>query len=482
MFLLILSCSSKAPSDAFNQGTQASGEDISADPAGPARIEFKIAGAPAGQVLLIGFYADQNYVADTTTADASGHFIFQKNDGYNAGFYFVMMQGNVSFQMLLNATEQNFSMSANVSDLINTMKVNGSLDNELLYKNLAFQARQEPIFNQVSQQLKAAAPGSADYQRIKAEQDKLVAERKAHIQSFQDEYPTALFTKFKIAGQNPEPQVIKKPNGTLDTLAQLALYRSQLWDNVDFSDNRLLHTPVIVNKLKRYIGELTVQHPDSINKSAGLLVDKVLNHKEYLKFFANWITLYYDPEKTTLMDPEAVFVYMVKNYFKPELAYWSDSAEVYALQLRAYEMEASLVGRKGPDVSAPSPDGSLKSIYEMKAPYILVYMYDPNCENCAVETPKLVKFYQEWRSKGVDVYGIALNTDIPEWKAYIAKNRITWTNVFDPTNKSIYAKYYVNHTPELYVLNPDRTVIAKNLKVEQVPTVIEKDMRSRAGH
>lgn len=478
-FVVILACSSNVPSDNAAQGAQSFAEDISADPVGPARLDIQISGAPAGQVRMVGFYGDQNYVVDTTTADAAGRFIFQKQTGYPAGFYFIMMQGNISFQMIMNTTEQNFTLRASAPDIINTMKVTGSLDNELLYKNLAFQSRQDPLFNDVSTRLRGAAPGTPQYQTLKAEQDKLVAERKAHIQSFQTQYPDAFFTKFKTAGQNPDPQTILKPNGTLDTLAQLSRYRAELWNNVDFSDNRLLHTPVIVNKLKRYITELTVQHADSINKSAGQLVDKVVNHKEYLRFFANWITLQYDPEKTTLMDPEAVYVFMIQRYFTKERAFWADSSETHSLQLRAYEMAASLVGLKGPDVKAPAPDGSLKSIYDIKAPYIIVYMFDPNCENCAVETPKLVRFYKEWKNKGVEVYGIALNTNDAEWKGYIAKNGLNWINVFDPTNKSIYAKYFVNHTPELYVLDPDRTIIAKNLNVDQVATVIQRDQRKR---
>ena len=54
-----------------------------------------------------------------------------------------------------------------------------------------------------------------------------------------------------------------------------------------------------------------------------------------------------------------------------------------------------------------------------------------------------------------------------------------WINVHDPSNRSIYAKYYVDKTPEVYVLNPERTIIGKNLKVEQIQTIIDKDMASR---
>jgi len=44
--------------------------------------------------------------------------------------------------------------------------------------------------------------------------------------------------------------------------------------------------------------------------------------------------------------------------------------------------------------------------------------------------------------------------------------------VYDPTNRSIFKTYYVDNTPELYLLGPDRKIVAKNLKVEQLAQAI----------
>ncbi|MCB0556725.1 MAG: redoxin domain-containing protein, partial [Phaeodactylibacter sp.] len=345
------------------------------------------------------------------------------------------------------------------------MEVQGSQDNELLYRNLKFEQEIQPKFQAVAEQMKAAGEGNPAYPQLKAQQDQLLAQRKAHLQEFFDNYPNAFFTKFKLAGQNPDVKNILNPDGSVNTQLQVYYYRTEFWDNVDFSDDRLLYTPVIFNKLNRYITELTPQNADSILASTDFLMNKVLNYPEYYKFFANWITLAYDPEKTSLMDPQAIFVHMVKNYFTKERAFWTDSMEVFALQQRANEMAASLVGLKGPNVTAKDPSGQLRSIYDIKAPYIVVYMYNPTCEHCMEQTPKLVQLYQAWKSKGLEVYGIAVDTDDAEWKDYIAKTGMPWINVFDPTNKAIYAKYFVDITPEIYVLNPERTIIAKNLKV-----------------
>ncbi|MBK7342136.1 MAG: TlpA family protein disulfide reductase [Saprospiraceae bacterium] len=118
----------------------------------------------------------------------------------------------------------------------------------------------------------------------------------------------------------------------------------------------------------------------------------------------------------------------------------------------------------------------MKSIYEIK-PYIVVYMWNPECSHCKEETPQLVNYIRD--ATDVEVFGIALNTTDAEFKSYARKMGMTWTNVFDPTNKAIYAKYYVDNTPEIYILNPDRILIGKNLKVNQIQTIIDRDKIKR---
>lgn len=460
------------------QNTSVSGENAPRQLESP-DIQIQIQGAPAGTAYLIGSFADQNFRSDSTQIDASGAFRFQREEPYKPGLYYAFFTDNAAFQVMIDA-DQTFAMAANAADVVGTMQVSGSLDNELLYKNLQFEATMQPRFQAVGQKMQGLPPDSPEYQKAKEEQEALLAQRKAHLKEIFNNNPQALFTKFKTAGQNPEVRNILKPNGDTDTTAQVYFYRTEFWDNVDFSDERLLHTPVIFNKLKRYMTELTPQHPDSINQAASFLVDKVLNYPEYYKFFANWITIQYEPTKTSLMDSEAVFVHMIQNYFTYDRAFWSDSAEVYSLQLRANEMAGSLVGHKGPDVQAQGPDGKMHAISDIKAPYVVVYMFNPDCEHCQEQSPKLVQFYKEWKSKGVEVFGIGVDTNKEDWSAYLKKVGMdAWPNVFDPTNKAIYGKYFVDITPEIYVLNPDRTIIAKNLKVHQIAEVIERDMGRR---
>jgi thiol-disulfide isomerase/thioredoxin len=472
----MFACSSRGPENASAAASQPAADR---GPSENPEISVQVQGMESGIAYLIATYTDQRYRLDSTMVDAAGKMLFKRDKPYPSGLLFLLLPDKSALQLIVDL-DQTFSMKTVKGNLNAAMEVEGSLDNELLYKSIKFEEAQRSQFDAVAARMRSVPANSPEYTAAKAEQDKLIAERKAFLKDMADKHPKSLFTKFKIAGQNPDVQDVRKPNGTIDTMRQAYLYRANFWEGVDFSDERLLGTPVIANKLKRYITELTPQNADSINASTKFLVDQVLDYKEYFKYFTNYVALYYEPGKTPVMDPNAIFVFIAQNYFTQERAFWTDSVQVAAIQKRAFEQQNSLVGKKGPNVKVPGPDGKQPELYAIKDPYIVVFMYNPECDHCIEETPQMVRFHQEWKPKGVEVYAIAIETDAAKWKAFMAKNQMqNLVNVFDPTNKSIYATYYVDNTPEIYVLGPDRTIIAKNLKPHQIPEMIQRDMRKR---
>ena len=442
-------------------------------------IDVQIEGISAGKTRLVGVLGDRNYLADSAVVDATGHFTLRRKNPLLPGYYtFLLPGGNKNFSILVD-TDQKFSLRAKATDIGGTMQVNGSVNNELFYRNYRFQAAQDPELQKLSDVLRANPESSTEFKKAKERQDQILAERKAHLDEIYAKYPDAFFTKFKIAGQNPELTYPRKPNGVLDTAAQVINYRKHFWDNVDFTDKRLLATPVIGNKLRRYIKDLTPQNRDSIIPVADEIIRRVMPYKDYFQFFANWIALQYENTKTTVMDGEGVYVHVVKNFFTPELAFWDTPENLAKLQKHAWEMEASLMGKKGPDVRALDVNGEYKSIYEITAPIIVVFMYSPDCEHCQKDSPKIAEIARNWKSRGVEFFGIGVNTNEADWKAFVKKNGFPFTNVFDPTNRAIYAKYFVDITPELYVLDKNRTIVAKNLHAEQLEEVFQRELKKK---
>lgn len=440
-------------------------------------IRITVAGMGAVPVVLVGMMNDQQYAVDKTQSDENGVAVFKRDEPYRQGMYFVLLPENANFQLLITE-DQTFSVTTALPNLTENLQVEGSAENTLLADNNRYEAAYQARYRTVANQIKQTDKAAPNYAALEAQRDQMAAERQAYLDGLFKQHPNTFFTKFKRAGQNPE---IRKQ---LSPEAQVTRYRMEFWDGVDLADERLLYTPVVYNKLKRYFEELTPQQPDSIIVSLERLVAKIPDIKgsEYYKYFVNWVALAYEPSKTTLMDAEAVFVHIVKNHFTNERAFWSDSTNTYALQLRADEMAYSLVGQPGPNVKVPDANGKPQAVYDLKAPYVVVYLYNPDCEHCQAETPVLVNRYRQWQQQSpplVDVYAIAIDTEPDLWKSYIAKTGMTWTNVYDPTNRSIYKTYFVNITPEIYVLNPERVIIGKNLKVNQIDEIIRRDQEKR---
>jgi thiol-disulfide isomerase/thioredoxin len=439
-----------------------------------AEITATIEGLANASTKIVGTFGDQNYIADTAIIDSKGQFILTKE--LPMGWYMALLPGNLSFQFLVGKETQ-FKITGKSSDLLNTLQAEGSIDNVLLYDNLRFQDKLDKKYQLLAEQLKKTAPNSAEYMAVKKEIDQNLNERKVKLQELKAQHPSTFFTNFKMAGQNPDVVDVRKPNGDLDTARQVQLYRRGLWENINFADESLLRTPVVANKLRRYLKELTPQNPDSLIVASDWLLQKSLPHKEYFKFFANNIALTFQNGKTTVMDGEAVMVYVIQKYFTPERAFWSNKEELEKIQKQAWELEASLMGKKGPDVTAPDINGQLKSLYGITTPITVIFMFSPDCEHCREQAPEVEKLAKKWKDKGVTFFGIGVNTNQEEWSQYIRKTNFSFTNVFDPTYRAIYAKYYVDNTPELYVLDKNKTIVAKNLNANQLETIFERELK-----
>ncbi len=465
-------CSGKQNSDKSTQ--QITNEKVI--PTTTAKIEFTLKGIDKGMAKMIGLFSDQYYIADSVMVEDGGHFVISRDSIYPEGYYYFILPGEKNISFLLDE-DQHFKLTADTSNLDLTAKVEGSLCNKFYFDTKRFQDEINPKMRPLSQKLAKLAkssPTSEEFKKVYKENQKYENQYQEHINWYVKNYPDNLFTKFKIAGRNPNVTYPVDSEGKLDTKAQVYNYRNQFWDGFDFTEEALIRTPAFSNKLKRFFTELIPLNQDSIIKYADILIAKIGDNKEYFKIVANWVTLHFEPGHTNLMDGEAVYVHMVENYFTPEKAFWAIPDQLDGLNKRAAEMEQSLIGKHAGNVTAKGYDGKMHTFFNSDADVIIIFIYNPNCEHCQEQTPELISFYNHWKNKGVEVFSIAANTNQKDWDKYHKMFNIPWVDVFDKTNASWYPKYFVDITPEIYVIDKDRKIVAKNLKVSQLDVSVGK--------
>ncbi len=437
------------------------------------KINFVVEGLNAQKVKIIGMIGTNNFLVDSFFTDSSGSKIFTQDKEMPGGLYYFVFEESRFFQFLLDK-DQEFSMTTRKDDLVSSMVVTGSQDNDLFYQNLKFEEKFKTDLDRKEAEIAGSMVNSKQRKKLEAQKDSLIQSRVDHIRSFKTNYPESFFTVFKIAGQNPDLNYPKKPDGSLDTAAQVYQYRQDYWNGVDLQDERLLRTPVLSNKLKTYITKITDQKPDSVIKSAEYVISRCRNNKEIFKFVLNWVALEY--QKPAIMGMDAVFVHFILKYWTPEIAFWSNQEEIKNLRRDAGFREVSMLGKTGQDIICTGLDGTPRRLYDLPGPVRILYMWSYTCSHCKERSPVLREVFDQWNAKGLQVYSLCLDDDETKWKATVAEYRMEpYTNVIDPKYSSgYYKKFHVDVTPELYVFDKDWKIVSKDLHPNQIGSTLEE--------
>jgi peroxiredoxin len=144
------------------------------------------------------------------------------------------------------------------------------------------------------------------------------------------------------------------------------------------------------------------------------------------------------------------------------------------LTKRAAQLKSLLIGAKIPELVMQDTSGTSLSSYKTGTKYTIIWFWDPDCSHCVVETPKLLEFYKQFKdSLDVEVYAVSLNSDLNLWKKYIRENNLTWINVGGEKANIDYAMVFdLVATPVAYIIDEQKRIIAKNIPVESIKSII----------
>ncbi len=439
-------------------------------------IKITVKGLKEGSTcILANYYGDKQYIKDSAIVGPKGELIFKGNEKYPEGIYLLFPPSKKYFDFVMDA-EQNFSLETDTTDLIKNMKVKGSEENKFFYDYQTFMSGKQKQIEPL-QVLYRKTKNNKDSSKLL--QDKISAidkEVKDYKLNFIKSNPKSFVSKLFKAMEEPEiPEAPILANGVKDSTFAYRYYKAHFFDNLDFSDERLLRTPIFHNKIKQYMDKLTPQTPDSINISTDYLISKAQANKEVFKYVVYWLTYTY--ESSNIMGMDAVFVHMVEKYYVTKQAYWVDSTQLYKITNRAYTLKPLLLGKNAPAIVMQDSTGKNISLYDVKSKYTILIFWDHGCGHCKKEVPKLAELYHKsLKSKGVQVYAIETEDKPDDWKKFIIENKLDWINVHQPDQyqRAVTKKIYdIYSTPVIYLLDEKKIIKAKRIDAEQLENFID---------
>ncbi|CDF79655.1 thiol:disulfide interchange protein [Formosa agariphila KMM 3901] len=133
---------------------------------------------------------------------------------------------------------------------------------------------------------------------------------------------------------------------------------------------------------------------------------------------------------------------------------------------------ATAVGSVVKDFSAPNPEGKTIALSDVKGKVTIIDFWAAWCGPCRKENPNLVKVYNKYNEKGLEILGVSLDGTPrqkdakAEWIAAIEKDGLAWHQVsnLDYFNDPIAKQFNIQAIPATYILDAEGRIIASGLR------------------
>lgn len=435
-------------------------------------IRIQIHGLKDTVCMIGNYYGNNTYIKDTLKVDGSGRCTLKSKD-LPGGMYILIVSEKNYCDFIIN-NDRRFSMETDVTDLTGKMVIKDSPENKLFYQYLDYNKIQFKKAQELQDRIKASGENS---DTAKALNDQIQVINKAMI-----DY------KYRIIKEHPESflalmlKVMKEPdikenptlpNGKKDSTYSYRTYVAEYWDGVNLADDRILRTPVFYNKLKKYLDNVIIQTPDTIMKAINQLAERARPNEEMFKYLI-WFTTYHY-ESSEIMGFDRIFVNIVDTYYATGQTPWIAKSVNESIIKKANKLRPILIGNKAPNMIMQDTSFNLVSMHSIKARYLILLFWDPECSHCEVEVPKIREFYLRDKSKyGLEIFSVCSDTSMVKMKAGIRKKNMTWINVNGPRTLTgnYHDQYDIFSTPVVYVLNEQKEIIAKRLLGDQLEQFI----------
>lgn len=432
------------------------------------------------KLTLANYYLDNIYACDTTWLDNSGTGTFKSDTLLPQGLYKIMIDQDHHFDFLLGADQQ-FSIK-NTSFSPETAEINGAIETEEFENYLHFLTDLRKENTDLKTKLNiATTPG--ERKNIQEQINELTQKLQQYWFHIKEKYPDSFLSKFLLAGYVPELDISTLPaeiqaNDSLLLLKRFYYQQKHFWDYLDYTDERFLYTPVFKPKLETWFTKVLFQDYDSVREPVLKMIEEVKPNPRIFQFVLSWFLN--STINSTVLGMDALFVELAQKYYLNGEAFWATDKTLEKIRENVLFHQNNLIGETGQDMSLETVDGEFMNLHKIDAKITIVLIFEPNCSHCQEFVPKFHdEVYEKFKNKGLAVYAIYSMDNKEEWTEFLTKHQLyDWINVWDPNNNSNFKVLYdARETPGVYVLDENKTIIAKRYSVEQLEMLLNDKLK-----
>ena len=472
------------------------------------KIRIKVLGQKDTTVHLIKYYGQKLFYADTAEMK-NGEVVFDGKK-QKPGIVGLFLPGQKYFEFIYNNEDVQLETAA--PDFMINMKVKKSEENKVFVPYVNFITSKKTEANKLVEQRGKLKKEDLEYKKLTDKIDAINKEVEAYQKNLVEQFKGKLVSK--IVKMSMEVEIPEAPRDKNDSIIdkdfKFKYYRSHYWDNVDFTDDALVNNPVFHNKLEYYFGKnMMIQHWDTVIHYSFDLCDRLNPKSTMFEYVVGWITSYYG--KSEIMGMDKVYLYMIDRYYCSKNAegkspaFWVKEEKFEEICENLKNKLNLVMGVRPPNlILKDTSDVKWQDFYSLKSEYTILYFWDPECGHCKKTTPKLQTLYdKKFKDRNIEIFSVgkAIGKDFENWKKFIRENKMTFINVavtdklYEAAKKeadkfvpmypgekgkpttleslNYQTTYDIFSTPQIYVLDKDKKIIAKRISISQLEDMMD---------
>jgi thiol-disulfide isomerase/thioredoxin len=147
-------------------------------------------------------------------------------------------------------------------------------------------------------------------------------------------------------------------------------------------------------------------------------------------------------------------------------------AQIESVKIILEAQKRTDIGAIAPEFSAPTPEGKMLGLNEIKGKITMIDFWAAWCGPCRRENPNIVKVYEKYHDKGLEIIGVSLDGNTRQadpkaaWIKAIEDDKLTWHQISNLNyfNGPIAKMYNIQSIPSSFILDAEGKIIAKNLR------------------
>lgn len=246
------------------------------------------------------------------------------------------------------------------------------------------------------------------------------------------------------------------------------------WDKFDFTDTTYVHLPEITEQaVSNYIDLMKYVAPEVASSSIKNMMHKADTDSVVFAHMASLYEKYlYDPNSP--MRDESLYINVLESILSTSV--FDDVNKIRPAHLLELALK-NRVGESATDFTYTLADGKTGTLYNVKAPYLLLFFYNPDCHACKeitgqIQASPLIEKLQ--KDKTLKILAVYPDEDLEAWKKHIPDVPVSWINSYDESvslkNDEIYD---LKAIPTLYLLDKDKKVILKDVTFNQLEEFLQ---------